>query len=296
MSWNKTENMQTTAGAADKGSWSLSDSSRPSKFHARGIWAGLIVIVLGLAIVWLVFHDETPDVISSVRPKSSAISEVNVSTSATDTVALEKDAVVRSVAQEPSEEERLLQGKDTNEWIVVTDPYTGKKYLSKLMRPGLKNLPPPYFKNGALNIIDALQYGEMGDPMIGVQIDGRFMKEFEQALIDGVDADEPDDNEDRLSHKAAMRETLADLRQQIKGGADVQEIFRESLKERRRISALRDAMREERSRMRSEGATEEEVVEFERACNKKLEELGAKPMITKELMIKKGLERKGLLF
>ena len=47
--------------------------------------------------------------------------------------------------------------------------------------------------------------------------------------------------------------------------------------------------------MRSEGVPEEEVVEYERACNKKLAELGAKPMITKELIIKKGLERKGLL-
>ena len=93
----------------------------------------------------------------------------------------------------------------------------------------------------------------------------------------------------------AMVETLKELRSELKNGGDLKSIINDALKERRRVAGLKDVMIEERARMRSEGVPDEEVVEYERACNKKLAELGAKPMITKELIIKKGLERKGLL-
>ena len=196
--------------------------------------------------------------------------------------------------KELTEDERLLAGRDTNEWIVVTDPNTGKKHLSKLMRPGLKNQPPPYFARHSLNELDAIQYCEMGDPLIGVEIDDRFMRDLQEALIEKIEIDK-DDDEDRVAHKEAMKATLKELREELKKGGDIKAIITDALKDRRRIAGLRDAMIEERQRMRSEGASEEEVVEYERACNKRLEELGARPMITKELMIKKGLERKGLL-
>ena len=192
-----------------------------------------------------------------------------------------------------TEDEKLLAGRDTNEWIVVTNPYTGQKYVSKLMRPGLKNQSPPYFKNHALNVLDALQYAEMSDPLIGVEIDDRFMQSFNEALVNPIEID-PEDDEDRIAHRKTMQETLMQLKKSLKDGADLKAIVQGALKERRRISALKDMMREERKRMRDEGVSEEEVVAFERACNKKLEGLGAKPMLTRELIIKKTRERKSL--
>lgn len=272
----------------------MSIGTKPSAI--RGVLAGLIVVVLAGVSVWIVTR-------KSAEPnRGRAESDAKAKEVKTTSVAKHREEsspvsapnVSAPKVIELSEDERLLAGRDTNEWIVVTDPNTGKKHLSKLMHPGLKNQPPPYFERHSLNIIDAIQYCEMGDPLIGVEIDDRFMRDFQAALLEKIEINK-DDDEDRVAHKEAMVETLKELRSELKNGGDLKSIINDALKERRRVAGLKDVMIEERARMRSEGVPDEVVVEYERTCNKKLAELGAKPMITKELIIKKGLERKGLL-
>ena len=268
------------------------------KAGAPSKWRGLLaaaIVVLGAGLICLSMmknsQKDQGEAEKSVR-KSSLTIETNDSSKVR--VDLSSRAEGENKVKELSEDEKLLAGRDTNEWVVVTDPNTGKKHLSKLMRTGLKNQPPPYFKHSSLNIIDAIQYCEMGDPLIGVQIDDRFVKDFQQALLEKI-VIEAEDDEDRAAHKKAMIETLNQLKSDIKNGGDIRTIVNDALAERRRVAGLKDTMREERRRMRAEGVSEEEVAEFERACNQKLEELGARPMLTKEYLLQKGRARRNLL-
>ena len=268
-------------------------SSSSSPMLIRGVIAGIVVVAGALAALWFMSHATQPQKIDTDKKvDKTKLDQLAGEGRRPDYSPIEKEK--KEPVKELTEDERLLAGRDTNEWIVVTDPNTGKKHLSKLMHPGLKNQPPPYFERHSLNIIDAIQYCEMGDPLIGVEIDDRFMRDFQAALLEKIEINK-DDDEDRVAHKEAMVETLKELRAELKNGGDLKSIINDALKERRRVAGLKDVMIEERARMRSEGVPDEEVVEYERACNKKLAELGAKPMITKELIIKKGRERKGLL-
>ena len=156
-------------------------SSGSSPMLIRGVVAGIVVVAGALAVLWFMSHATLPQKTDTDKKvNKTKLVQVASEEKRPDYSPTEKEE------KEPvrlTEDERLLAGRDTNEWIVVTDPNTGKKHLSKLMHPGLKNQPPPYFERHSLNVIDAIQYCEMGDPLIGVEIDDRFMRDFQAALL-----------------------------------------------------------------------------------------------------------------
>ena len=277
-------------GAAPKRKKSSAPSKPLPPPVLRGAVAGIAVVALA-AVFYLVLgnRDEKPQ--ENKSEKTKLIREVTPSVKSPVETVQDVGGGNVEPAKVLTEDERLLQGKDTNEWIVVTDPNTGKKWVSKLMHPGLKNLPPPLFQHSSLNELDAIINDDMSDPLPGIVIDDRFVKDFQEGMFEKIEVTDEDD-EERAERKTQMTETIKFLQEQIKGGADLIDLVNDALKERRRVAAFKDVMKEERARMRSDGEDESVIADYERVCNEKLKELGAKPMITKELIRQKGLERR----
>ena len=254
-------------------------------FHWRRIT--VTVFVVGVITSFVIFHNADREVKDEIEKTTRRIRDVapSVSTSQVKSTQHKLPELV-----EPTEDEILLKGLDTNKWIVVTNPRTGKKFVSRLLCPG-RNLPAALYDNNSLNVLDAIMFTDQSDPMFGVQIDKRFMNGLQKALVEGVEISE-EDPADKRERKEFMRELLADFKKRLKEGEDLSATIEDSLKERRSIYAFKQMIMQTRKEMRESGASEEEVADFERACNKKLEEKGASPIRTKEDFMKSVLKRR----
>ena len=229
------------------------------------------------------------------RPVKTPAREPRAKPSKPKTVPAPKREVPQTVQAEPTNQlseawQKYYDGRDTNQWIVVKDPKTGKEYLSRLLKPGPKNRKPPLYKAHALNALHAILFKDPGTPLPGIRIDDRFVQSFQEALLEKIEISDEDSEEDRLN-KNSMIETMAFLKQEIKNGGDIKAIVGEALLERQRVATLKGLMIQERVKMRNEGASEEEIAEFEEACNKKLAERGASPMLNRKTILER-LERK----
>ena len=200
--------------------------------------------------------------------------------------AAEKDVVLSPIqaSNELSDAwQKYYDGRDTNKWIVVKDPKTGKEYLSRLMKPGMKNQKKPLYKAQALNVLNAILFKDPGTPLPGVKIDDRFVKSFQDAVLEKIEISAEDSEEDK-DLKLGMIATMDYLKNEIKKGGDIKEIVGEALAERNRIASLKLMMAQERINMKNSGATEEEIADFVEACNKKLAEKGASPLLTRQIL------------
>ncbi len=259
---------------------------RPSR--VMGIALGLLFIVVALS-AWYWFSKEEPKVkptTTQAKPKKAKIISPPLPASTNSNVAAKPN-------KEMSEAwKKYYDGRDTNKWIVVKDPKTGKEYLSRLMKPGLKNRKPPLYKTHALNVLNAILFKDPGTPLPGMKIDDRFVKSFQEAILEKIEISN-EDSEDDKRLKLAMIETMDFLKNEIKNGGDIKQIVGDALAERQRISTLKHMMIQERANMRNTGASEEEITAFENECNRRLAEKGASPLLTRQLLLER-LEQKEL--
>lgn len=260
--------------------------------HKHTVWlvAAVGVLLAAIIAVCTTFKLNSGD--DDVPLDRMAIS--NRSSKANSRVTGQK--VQQSTKQEPRTNElseawqKYYDGRDTNQWIVVKDPKTGKEHLSRLMRPGSKNRKPPLYKAHALNALHAILFKDPSTPLPGIRIDDRFVQSFQDALVEKIEILDSDSEADKES-KREMIATIDFLKQEIKNGGDLKSIVGEALLERQRISALYHLMIQERVKMRNEGASEEEISDFEEICNRKLAEKGAPPLLNKKTILER-LEQK----
>ena len=252
----------------------------------HGIVAGLIVVALGGAAVWwFVGGGKGID-----RPASNGRDRARPSRIVEATPHITTNASVKTVvAEKPREKTRaeiMMEGRDTNKWMYVKNPLTGEEYVSRIFRPTDQFKTKALYKNQALNELDGILFSDMSDELVGLTIDKRFMDSLQQAFIDGVEQN-ADDDEETSARKSEMKSTLDSLRESLKNGEDIQAMIKDALHEHRKVAALKDQMKEERRIMREEGATTQEIEDFEDACNKILDEKGASPMITRRAFSEK---------
>ena len=247
----------------------------PSK--GRGLLAAAIVVLgAGLAVWWMMKGEEKGDLSVESSPKKV------VSKHTKGSVSINQSRVDEKVELKKTSEEMLMEGLDTNKWKFVRNPVTGEEYISRILRPTEFIENKRLYTNQALNEIDAIMFGDMSDPLVGVSIDSRFMDQLAKAFVNGVE-EKAEDSEEVVARKEEMKSTLAMLKNALKNGEDVASIVEVALREHRKVAAFKDQMREERRIMRDSGASEQEIEEFEDACNKKLEEFGSSPMLTRRL-------------
>ncbi len=257
--------------------------------HKRFYWRMLTIVIFAAAVavptlVALKTNSEkapysTQKAIKRPKTKTKIPTKIQVD-------AAEKDVVLSPIqaSNELSDAwQKYYDGRDTNKWIVVKDPKTGKEYLSRLMKPGMKNQKKPLYKAQALNVLNAILFKDPGTPLPGVKIDDRFVKSFQDAVLEKIEISAEDSEEDK-DLKLGMIATMDYLKNEIKKGGDIKEIVGEALAERNRIASLKLMMAQERINMKNSGATEEEIADFVEACNKKLAEKGASPLLTRQIL------------
>ena len=180
--------------------------------------AGLAVIAIGVAVFC------KDDNVQETAPKSrrEKIAERKDGPPRSPKVAT-SDAI-RQPTNELSEAwQKYYDGRDTNQWIVVKDPRTGKERLSRLLKPGPKNRKPPLYKAHALNALHAILFKDFSSPLPGIRIDDRFVQSFQDALVEKIEILDTDSESDRQA-KQDMIATMDFLKQEIKNGGDLKEI------------------------------------------------------------------------
>ena len=271
--------VEETTGKPKKAKPSPSTPSARKPSPLRGLLAGLLVISLAVAAWFYLLptlehvkakKDKKPSLIAEVAPEIAEPQPV-------EEVEQEEPPRVRTRA------EILMEGKNTNEWRYVKNPLTGKEYVARVFRPTDQFATKPLYKNQALNELDGILFGNMDDDLLDVMIDDLFMESLTEALINGAEFNE-DDDEDTVARKTDMAEALSTISDMLKEGEDVKRVLQDALHEHRKIAAFKDQMKEQRRIMRDEGADESDIEAFEDACNKVLSENGAKPLLTRRLV------------
>ena len=272
------------------------EGARPKAPRGRLHWQVLVfgaavaaAIALAVVVIWPQEAEEPTPTRSVVKkpqkkPQKKSLNLLAAADKVVEQVAKESTNVLSEAWQQ------YYDGRDTNEWIVVKDPKTGKEHISRLLRPGPKNRKPPLYKAHALNALHAILFKDPGTPLPGIRIDDRFVKSFQDALFEKIEITDEDSEEDKLN-KQSMIETMDFLKQEIKNGGDIKTIVGDALLERQRVSTLKSLMVQERVKMRNEGASEEEIAEFEEICNRKLAERGASPLLSRKTILER-LEQK----
>lgn len=251
---------------------------------ARSIVFGVVaVLVVGIGVLLFVPVPKSAD--KGALPSHDKV--VHVNSEHRIVITNEKPEIVETKVSSLSPAwQQYYDGRDTNKWKVVYNPVTKKEYISRIVKTGLKNAPPPLYKTHALNILDAIAFKPINSLMPNVRIDDRYMRSFQEALTEKIVID-PNDPADIRERKAQMIDLMADLKNRIRNGEDIKKLISDSLAERNKIASLKRAMQEERSNMKRNGVPQEEINEFVAACNKRLEECGATPIISKKLMMER---------
>ena len=266
-------------------------NGKPRKGVGQGKWVlrflfGVLCALILISAVVLIYKIAVPR--SGKTPSQPQANETRVNGSTAipkivkpAQVAISTNAVEKTVA------EKLMEGKDPEHWIVIKGR-DGKEFLSKRSIPGRRRNKPPLYKHAALNALDAILFKDTADPLIGVRVDERFKESYIKAVVEGVQI-EKDDPEDIVRRKQGMIEALQQINDAIKGGASLEDIVNDALKQHRALAEFKAQMKQERKAMRLNGESDEAISDFENACNKMLVEKGAKPLLTKETM-KENLE------
>ena len=290
MAWNGSNKVDDKNDAVTKGA---TEVSRPrSKLH--GAIAGLVVVVGAGIAAWMIFGRGPNKSAEDDRnaAKSAAIMDVGSNVTAKTQTNAPPAPIDKSKLSKAWQQ--YYDGRDTNKWMVVSNRVTHQEYISRIVHPGPKNQKLPLYKAHALNILDAIVFKPISNPMTAVRIDDRYMKSLQEGLIEKITINE-DDPDDVKERKQGMIDLQKDLQQRLKNGEDLQQLISDSLKERNNVAALKQAMVSERAKMRREGASEEDIETYTELCNKRLTERGASPMVSRSQLIKriheKALER-----
>jgi len=251
------------------------------KSHPLKIAAYLLVPITLVALCVWFFSDSNSQQNAQPRQKKAARKQIHAVKPVQKQIPSQKEVVQTnslSVAWQ-----KYYDGRDTNKWMVVYNPITKQEYLSRVVETGLKNAPPPLYKAHSLNLLDAIAFKPIVSPMANVRIDERFMRDLQEGLLEKITF-EPNDSEEAIARKEAMIELQKELIARLKSGEDIQQLISDSLAERNRVANLKQAMRVERANMKRNGIPQEEIDEFVDACNKKLSELGATPLVSKAML------------
>lgn len=290
MAWNGSGSAATSAATNKKIAKPRKASSGASMSGAfKGTLALIIVLAVGAGAYWYVSQPS----VKSMKPienetENNEIAEVASESQEIVEKQLDQEQDIIDVSKMSKAWQKYYDGRDTNAWKVVYNPLTKKEYLSRIVKPGLKNARPPLYKENALNVLDAVAFRPITSIMPNVNINERFMKSLQAGMIEKISISE-DDTEDEKARKQGMIELISELKVRVKSGEDIQELIKESIEERNRIATLKQMMQRERRDMERNGASESEINEFVKACNSKLEENGATPILTKGILQERNL-------
>lgn len=264
MSWNKpSSDSQSAARKAPKASPSL----------VRGVVAGLVVAVLGIA-AFFVFNGKSakPKVEKSVK-KPAQIEEVKP--------AANTNTVVEKLAENKGWQPPKGAYKDEKgNWrhpggAMVYDPTKCKPAVS-LRDPDERVLP---FHHRSEKEIARLLMLEPGRPLFGSRrYDARFEQDFMESLKEPIVISETDSNEDK-ELKRLVKETKIEITDRMRAGESLKDILEGTRNEFQRLAQYKRNLTKELAGQINSGAlSESDLDDLVSAVNQMLKDKGLDPV------------------
>ena len=243
------------------------------RFAGRGLLAGLIVVVLGVTVAWLLWPEgETRQDAASTR--RGRIKEVKAAKGPKSAAEAQSS---RPTPQSPVPSPQSQLPNPQSPTPKITGPvYTNK---TKTVRGRYA-----YSKNRAENELAILSCLPVGTPVIGSRdYDETFMADLQQALIEKTEI-LPDDPEDVKYYKESVIATKKQLREMLKNGEDIQQVLTDTRKQLQDLGVYKMQLEREIGKIQREAEkeggrelTDDEVKDFVKAANKMLESKGIEP-------------------
>ena len=251
------------------------------RFAGRGLLAGLIVVILGVAVAWLLWPEDEmrQDAASTRRGRIKEVKPAKGSKSA------EAKGEARAERPRPDEPAAVPQSPD---------PASQAPRPPK--RPAITNVLRvtrgryEYSNNRAETELAILSCLPVGTPVIGSRdYNEEFMKDLQQALIEKTEI-LPDDPEDVKYYKESVIATKKQLREMLKNGEDLQKVLTDTRKQLQDLGVYKQQLEREMWKTQREAEkengrelTDDEVKDFVKAANKMLEAKGIEPFEFNEL-------------
>lgn len=254
MAWNQPTDKKPIA-TKKKGTWQ------------RGLFAGVIVVLLCVVIFWMMRAPVDSDDDRAVR-KGGAIQEV-------------------TSAKSDVKEMDLCKSEDMSAQVAQTDverpatnaaPRKLKLWEKGIRVPKTKPAPPKRFKYDAEEDIAFFLETEPGETVFGeIPFDHRFIAQLKESFKEPVEI-KPDDSDDLKELKKAIQETKDDLQKRMEAGEDIAKLFADS---RHQLIELgnyrRDVINSMMEMAKSDDTANEDFDAYVEAVNAMLEQKGVKP-------------------
>lgn len=254
MAWNQPTNNKPI-DAKKKGTWQ------------RGLFAGVIVVLLCVGVFWLMRSPVDPDEDRASR-KGGSIQEVTPAKSVVKEVdSHDTDDASAQVAQAE------VEHPATN-----AAPRKLKLWEKGIRVPKTKPAPPKRFKYDAEEDIAFFLETEPGETIFGeIPFDHRFIAQLKESFKEPVEI-KPDDPDDLKELKKAIQETKDDLQRRMEAGEDIAKLFADS---RHQLIELgnyrRDVINDMMEMAKSDDTSNEDFEVYVQAVNAMLEQKGVKP-------------------
>lgn len=255
-------------------------SNGKCSFLRRGIILFAIVIVVGIATVWIDGKNET--VLQSNRPTKKESVRIAAVTPATNNL---------SVAREPKTKQEMWKAKGykKNPWgsPIPKDleykphwEYTPEDYAR--IDPGYAKRHEAFKKRQAANPwkttadsqLSVLLFSKPGMPNLLVPFDRHFVEHFKKSLETPIIIDREKDSLELQEQKQHMIDVKIYLKEQLDAGKDIAAILNEEREKMEKLRGLRDNLQKALREMEKSAKSVEEVQDYIDSANKMLEEQG----------------------
>ena len=283
MAWNGSSgNAGVESGSGKK---KFPDSSTGgSKGTKHGILAGLIVVALGGAAVWLMTgngNDNDEAATNNKKPRMIAETTPHIVTN--------KAKVVEEVVEKPKKK-RYVEMTDAEKLQHIRDKYGNNipenlkstvYFLEHPVKQSFKETPPSYkiFKHMSENDIASLLVVEPGDFFLQKPFyDENFDRDFKKSLEEKIEFSD-DDTEEQRELKQAVIDTKKDFAERMKEGESPSDIMNAAVDQMYELGVYKEQLQGMLSEYHAdEKYTDKDIEDFITAANEMLQKRGASPL------------------
>lgn len=280
MSWNGSNGKAETKDGSVKKKLSAS-SVGGSKGMKHGIIAGLIVVALGGAAVWLMTgngNENDEAAANDKKPKKIAEATPHIVTNEPAEV-VEKPKKKRYV--EMTDDEKLQHIRDKYGDNIPESLKSTVYFLEHPVKQSFKETPPSYkiFKHMSENDIASLLVVEPGDFFLRKPFyDENFDRDFKKSLEEKIEFSD-DDTEEQRELKQAVMETKKDFAERMKAGESPSDIMNAAVDQMYELGVYKEQLQGLLNEYHAdETFSDKDIEDFITAANEMLQKRGASPL------------------
>jgi len=253
-------------------------SGASSPLWQKGALAGLVVVAIGAAVLYMMRPEEKPVTKAPKAAKTTKIAEQTpavVATNKVETAPEKPKRLTKKGTPIPDkvhpDERGILRYPNGQRWVDPNDLHVVKHPQKRLL-----------FKHTSENQIAVmlqLDPTKMAPFLVGRRLPygERFVADFKESLKETPLVIDKDDTPEEAELRKAVLETKAELRERMEAGEDIAKIMNDTQKELDRLCQYHDELKKQvREAMNNPDLSDDDVTDFVTAANMLLEKQGIK--------------------